>query len=212
MRSQWYSAAVPGRGRRLFALALLTLSGVPIAGGAEADRWVLRGTLVLGDAAGYAIVGRAGDAQQQWHAVGSELAAGTRLIAVAADHALVEQAGARRRLDFGAPLVSAPPAPTRILRIDRLRIPELAAVLDVIPHRQHGRIVGYYVNGIPEALRAEIGLQPGDLLRQVNGVPLDDRIDASQVYRFLGGDRIDLDVVRKGVPVQLVYQVGQAGG
>lgn len=210
MRPWSYRTTASARGRWFCVLAVAL--GAPQWGLAgEADAWVLRGTLVVGEDGGYAIVGRPDAGQQQWHAVGSVLTSDTRLIAVATDHAVVERAGERRRLDFGAKLNAEPPAVNRAFHIERLRIPELAEIVEIIPHRQQGRIVGFYVNGVPEDVRAEIGLQPGDLLRQVNGVPLDDRVDASQFYQLISTDRIDLEVTRKGVPVQLVYHVGQTG-
>ena len=60
----------------------------------------------------------------------------------------------------------------------------------------------------PEDLRSEIGLQPGDLLCRINGIPLDDTLDPSRFHDMLQSGRLNVEVVRKGQPVQFVYQVG----
>ncbi|WP_297527163.1 hypothetical protein [Thiohalobacter sp.] len=175
------------------------------------DEWVLRGTVVLGEAQGYAIVERPDGGGQVMRKVGEWLVPGMRLETVAADHALVSEQGVSRRLSFGARLSGPQPGRTdggSAFRLDPLRLPEIVAAIDVIPHQQNGRVDGYYANAIPEPLRKEIGLQPGDLVRRVNGIPLDDRVDAGQLYRQLEAGQLAVEIERHGRPIRLIYRLG----
>jgi len=200
------TTVAPFRGRSLWLVLLLWLSGVLPAIAGEADDWILHGTLVLDGQSGYAIVEQSGSRAQSWQRTGTDILPGMRLAAVFADHIIVMQDGGQKRIDFGSQLAVSPV--TGSYHIDPHRLPEIAAMVDIIPQQQNGRVVGYYANGIPEDLRSEIGLQPGDLLRRINGIPLDDTLDTSRFYDMLQSGRLNVEVVRKGQPVQLVYQVG----
>ncbi len=206
-RDPWSAPARPlrrGPGWLLLGLLLLVSGGVRAGGD-----WILRGTLVLGEGRGYAIVEHADAGGQRARRVGDWLVPGMRLEAVATDHALVSEQGRTRRLVFGTRL-QAEPSPPRgdgTFRLDPRRLPEIMAAIDVIPHQQNGRIDGYYANAIPEPLREGLGLQPGDLLRRVNGIPLDDRVDAGQLYRALDSGRLAVDIERRGRRLRLVYRL-----
>jgi len=199
----------PCRGRSLWLALLLWLgSGLPAMAGETGD-WILRGTIVLNKQSGYAIVEQAGKQTQYWRRTGADILPGMRLTAVFADHAIVIQHGRRQRIAFGARLSTAEKLPVAgSYHIDPLRIPAIAAAVDIIPHQQNGRVDGYYANGIPEVLRAKIGLQPGDLLRRINGVPLDDQTDPARLYEMFQTGQLNVEVIRKGQTVQLVYQLG----
>jgi len=196
----------PFGGRFLWLVLLLWLAGGLPAMADEAADWILRGTIVLDGQSGYAIVEQPGSRAQSWRRTGTEILPGLRLANVFSDHAIVVYNDGQKRIDFGARL-TALPVTTRY-HINPLRFAEIAAMVDIIPQQQDGRVVGYYANGIPEALRSEIGLQPGDLVRRVNGMPLDDKLDPSHLYDMLQSGRLNVDVVRAGRPIQLVYQVG----
>jgi len=199
-------ATLQGWPGRLFGLCLALVSmGDALAGG----DWVLRGTIVLGEHWGFAIVQPPDGGPQQHRRVGEALVPGLRLLAVAPDHARVQDVHGIRRLEFGARLAVAQDsgAAERIYRVSTQRLPEILAAIDVIPHQQDGRVDGYYANAVPESLRREIGLQPGDLLRQVNGIPLDDRLDTAQLYRQIRRGPVALQVERKGRTLELLYRL-----
>ncbi|MFQ5642946.1 MAG: hypothetical protein ACE5FQ_04515 [Thiogranum sp.] len=201
----------PFGGRSFWLLVSLWLAtGIPVAAG-EADTWILRGTIVLNGTAGYAIVEQPGNPTQLWQQTGSAVLPGMHLAEVFTDHAIVVHDGVRKRIDFGTRLTAAAAIPpvTASYRIDPLRFAEIAAAVDIIPQQQDGQVVGYYANGIPEELRSEIGLQPGDLLRRINGIPLDDKLDPSYLHEMLQTGRLNVDVVRAGQSMQLVFQVGE---
>ena len=190
----------------MFWLVCLCASGSsPAAGGVD---WILRGTVVLDGESGYAIVEQVGRQGQIWRRTGDEVLPGMRLTAVYRDHATVTRHGRSRRIDFGG-RIDGPNAASGAGRytIDPGRVPEIVAAIDIIPHQRDGRIDGYYANGVPRALRSEIGLRPGDLVRRVNGRRLDDGFDLSTLQGLLLGGRLEIEVLRRGHPVELVYEL-----
>ncbi len=197
----------PCGGRSVWLALLLWLAGGSPSAAGEVDEWILRGTVVLDGRSGYAIVEQPGSRAQYWRRTGTEILPGMRLAAVFDDHAMVVQDSGQKRIDFGGRLATPPVADS--YHIDPLRVPEIAAMLDIIPQQQNGRVVGYYANGVPKELRAEVGLQPGDLVRRINGITLDDKLDTARLYEMLWSGRLNVEVVRGGRPVQLVYQVGR---
>ena len=210
MRGMWRTHGhgfAPFGGRSVWLALLLWMAGGLPAVAGEVDEWLLRGTIVLDGRSGYAIVEQPGSRTQYWRRTGTDILPGMRLAAVFDDHAMVVQDGRQKRIDFGSRLATLPVADS--YHIDPLRVPEIAAMLDIIPQQQNGRVVGYYANGIPEDLRAEVGLLPGDLVRRINGITLDDKLDTARLYEMLWSGRLNVEVVRGGRPVQLVYQVGR---
>lgn len=174
---------------------------------AETD-WVLRGTVVTEAPYGYAIIESAATGEQRW--IGQDQALpedGIRLTAVYADHARVEDASGERRLEFGMRVARPSRTSSARYQIQRDEIHQWVPHLDLIPHQQDGQVVGYFANGIPEELRDRIGLQPGDLVQTVNGVPLNNSVDPMLLYQQVNQPVVTLGVTRRGEPVQLVYQL-----
>lgn len=171
--------------------------------------WTLRGTLVTQAPGGYAIIENGRTHEQRWVRKDALLPGEQgRLIAVYVDHALVRDAGGERRLDFGMRLEpSNADIVSESYRISRTEIPRWIQHLDLIPHQQGGRVVGYFANRIPGELRGRIGLQPGDLLRAVNGVALSGDLDPKQLYQEVSKPMVTVDVTRRGEPMQLVYRL-----
>ncbi|WP_158675186.1 MULTISPECIES: type II secretion system protein N [unclassified Pseudoxanthomonas] len=165
----------------------------------EAGSWRLFGLRVAADG-GSAILARDGGPQQAYR-VGDALAPGVVLEAVAADHAVLLDAGVRRRLELpavqgagpgGGPAPAALPASAPAPAPAALPAPAPATAAapeqetrDVDPARllaeaglrtyqEAGRVAGYTLmpRGDAALLRAA-GLQPGDVLLSVNGQALD---------------------------------------
>ncbi len=207
MRIPHTTTVAPFGGRSLWLLLLWLAGGLPATAG-EVNDWILHGTIVLSGQSGYAIVEQSGSRAQSWRRTGTDILPGMRLAAVFADHAIVVQDGGRKRIDFGARLAAAAVVPVAgSYHLDPLRLPEIAAMVDIIPQQQNGQVVGYYANSIPEKLRSVIGLQPGDLVRRINGIPINDKLDPSHLYGMLQSGDLKVEVVRRGQPVQLVYRV-----
>jgi len=197
----------PFGGRLLLSALLLWPTWLlPVMAG-ETGNWVLRGTVVLDGQSGYAIVEQPGTRSQSWRHTSTDILPGMHLMAVFADHAIVMQNNKRRQIHFGSRLTARAGGDT--YHIDPMKIPAMAAAVDIIPQQQNGRIVGYYANGIPANLRSKLGLQPGDLLRRINGIPLDDQLKPARLYEMLHTGQLQVDVIRSGQPIQLVYQVGR---
>jgi len=76
-----------------------------------------------------------------------------------------------------------------------------------------GRQVGYRLHGIRRAsVFALLGLRNGDLVRSVNGTPLDSLASAFKLYRqFMGNipPTVTLRLTRGGVPLVRRYHLGR---
>ena len=60
----------------------------------------------------------------------------------------------------------------------------------------------------PDSLLGQLGVQEGDTIQSLNGVPIRNLSDVSNaVNSLLGGARMDVTVVREGKPVNLGYAV-----
>lgn len=145
--------------------------------------WSLFGIRRAADpAASTAILSQDGQPQSAFR-VGDEVADGIVLHEVAADHVLLAQGATTRRLALpdaspaasasgalpsAAPLAATTPAsPSAAVPVDPR---ELFTGTGLRAHREDGRIAGYTVMpGNNEVLLRRAGLQPGDVLLDVNG-------------------------------------------
>ncbi len=127
------------------------------------------------------------------------------------------------------PEASAPPAPIappevedrrvrwiapQVWEVDRSLVDELLQVyahrtgLRFIPHEEGGRAVGVEVYGVRRASMAgRLGLQNGDLIRDVNGVPVADLPHASRYPPLRATDALFVRLVRRGEPRLHVYRI-----
>jgi len=172
-----------------------------------ADEWVLRGTLVRAAPDGIAIVEHLQSHEQTPVRVGELLAEGVRLDAVYADHARVRAGGRAYRILFGQRVSDALAPDAGRFRVKRAELPALLERLELIPHQRDGRVVGYYANRIDDEIRDGIGLQPGDLLLEVNGLPLDGELDPVTLYAALQDATVEVEVKRHGRRIRLAYEI-----
>lgn len=142
---------------------------------------------------GAAIIGKAGK-QQRYYKTGDEIQKGLELVEVRKDHVLLLRNGRFETLRF--------PDIEKAKRQKAIKDKQLASTVNVkeyhelfqkhpekiaehfnfIPVMQKGALKGYRVK--PQSNRSlydELGLRTGDLLVKVNGIPLNDRTQLSNV-------------------------------
>ena len=87
----------------------------------------------------------------------------------------------------------------------------LTDVIRLAPHVDQGQVVGFRVNpGRDRATFDALGLQPGDVVTDINGVVLDDASRGLQAFEALGeATMANVTVLRDGVPQVLVIDTSQ---
>ena len=162
--------------------------------------------------------------------VGDEIQPGMTLASVHPDHIIISKAGVRERVDLELrsatplPQPGAPAAAGFRLNVSSagsnsfsLSRNELNTVLQD-PRQMNflGRI-GVHPNGgvrIEQApsgsLAGKLGMKEGDIIRNVNGQPVNSPGDLARVYQQFGAlTQIRAEVVRAGAPMMLTYQIQQ---
>ncbi len=79
----------------------------------------------------------------------------------------------------------------------------------VQPYNKNGKLEGYRIRpGKDRQLLNKFGLRSGDIVKSVNGVPLDNPIKALEVLRDLSSaSSVTIDVERNGTPRSFTFQV-----
>ena len=87
----------------------------------------------------------------------------------------------------------------------------LADIVRPTLHIQEGQVVGFRVNpGRDRAAFEALGLQPGDVVTDINGTVLDDPSRGLQVFQSLGeSTQANVTVLRDGVPQVIVIDTRQ---
>lgn len=183
------AATGPGQAVRVFGeppapqTAVAQVSSVPLS---------LVGTLaVKNPASGLAIVGPSPN-DAHVYATGTDVAPGIRLVEVYTDHVLIDRGGVRETLNLprtggGAGL---PTAATPLADVAR----QVAAAPEVIgdlirpmPNYVAGQLRGFKLfPGRDRHHFLQLGLQPGDLITQVNNVPISDAQHGLEMLQALG--------------------------
>jgi len=171
--------------------------------GASASGVTLHG-ISTGPAGASAILGVANRGQMSLR-VGESLQAGIRLVAIGADHVLIESGDGRQRLGFAttqaataatASLPSATPAAVPPSALDPDRLLEQAGLA---PREVGGRVSGYTL--IPRgdgALLRQAGLQAGDVLLSVNGQALTPERYQGLAAELAGRESLEITFQRDG--------------
>ena len=111
-----------------------------------------------------------------------------------------------------SPLPQAAPASSASLR-DAIteNATRLTDIVRLAPHVQEGQVVGFRVNpGRDRAAFEALGLQPGDVVTDINGTVLDDPSQGLQVFQSLGeSTQANVTVLRDGVPQVIVIDTTQ---
>jgi general secretion pathway protein C len=197
------------------------------AGGASGDL-VLKGVVAPtpGIAASAIFAPRAGRDISVF--IGDEVRPGVKLVEVDPDHVLVERGGVRERIDLAAARSTAPArtagAQTRGFRLNvareganrfSLSRHELdEALRDPAQLQYLGQIVmppggGVRMEAAPAgSLAAKLGLQPGDVIKKVNGQEVASTGDLARLYQqFATTSMIQAEVQRGSTLLQLSYQI-----
>ncbi len=168
---------------------------------------------------GWAIIGASAQAARVY-AAGVSLPGGAKLFAVYPDRVILDRNGARESLilpRLGASAVAAPvakvqsagaPAGSLADSVRQLMAQDPAAANELLrpqPVFAGGTLRGYRVYpGRDRGQFARLGLQPGDLVRAVNGAALDDPNRGLEILRGIGqGSSVTLTIDRNGKTQQL---------
>ena len=152
-----------------------------------------------------------------------EGADGATLHSVYADRVLLNRNGRLETLRFPKQLSTAGPsmgelspspeaAPSGSLReAISENATQLTDIVRPTLHVQEGQVVGFRVNpGRDRAAFEALGLQPGDVVTDINGTVLDDPSQSLQVFQSLGeSTQASVTVLRDGVPQVIVIDTRQ---
>jgi general secretion pathway protein C len=213
----------------LAAIARLFGATAPSAASTSVEGLALKGVVAPtpGVAASAIFAPRAGKDLSVF--IGGDVSPGVKLVEVHPDHVIVARAGARERIDLQAPHSVAGGSPrlgarTRGFRInvsrsganryslsrheldEALRDPSQLEYLGQIGMPPGG---GVRLDAAPAgSLAAKLGLQPGDVIKKVNGQSVASPGDLARLYQqFATLSRIEAEVRRGSATVQLTYQI-----
>jgi general secretion pathway protein C len=180
------------------------------------------------DPNGFAIIS-SNRGQEKTYQVGQAIdnANGATLHSVYSDRVLLNRGGQLETLRLpkellgaggGAPRAASPPmAQASAPGNDTLRnvisqnASRLTDILRLAPHVQEGQVVGFRVNpGRDRESFDALGLMPGDVVTDINGVVLDDPSRGLQAFEALGeATMANVTVLREGTPQVLVIDTSQ---
>jgi general secretion pathway protein C len=186
---------------------------------------VLAGTLAVRDPqAGLAIVGETAQSGHVY-AVGASLPGGVRLHEVYSDRVVLDRGGVLETLPLPRSVASGsprrvaaggaePPIGEAVQKLIAGGPEVVGDVLRPMPSYANGKLMGFRVYaGRDRRKFAKLGLQPGDVVTQVNGVPLGDSQHGLDALRSLGGQSTaTVTVERAGTATQLTIDASQLNG
>lgn len=119
------------------------------------------------------------------------------------------------------PLSAAPAGPEAAAPVDASAVAErlrkqmetrpdaLQDLAETTPYMQNGQFAGLRLRpGRDRQAFQQLGLQPGDVLTQVNGVPLTDPVQGlSLLQELLNNDQVNIQVLRNGTEVPLSFNL-----
>ncbi len=174
-----------------------------------------------------------GRSDERKYRIGQEIenTNGTTLHAVYADRVILNRGGrletlrlpkepsaaaprAASRIAPAPPPAAAPAAPvesTTFRDLANENAPRLTDIMRLAPQYEGGQMLGFRVNpGRNRQAFESLGLQPNDVVTQINGIVLDDPNRALQVFEALGESvQAEVTVMRDGVPNVLVVDTAQ---
>jgi general secretion pathway protein C len=159
--------------------------------------------------------------------LGAELQPGVTLAAVERDHAVISRAGVRERIDLDTRMAAVPRSVAGQASGFRLNVSRSApnafafsrkdldeALKDPAQMGYLGRIGTPPGGGVrldeapPGSLAARLGLQPGDIIRKVNGQAVASAGDLARLYQqFATTSLVQAEIQRGTATVQLTYTI-----
>ncbi len=184
----------------------------------------LRGTIEAEDES-LAIIAEGGR-DEKVYAIGDAVAGGASLHTVYTDRVLLRRAGQLETLRLpratesgnkGAPPRRQGAAPSRASSIREIVSQAPAKLTDVIrpqPVFRDGKQQGYRVYPGRDRQRfSALGLRPGDLITQINGLSLDDPARGMEIFRSLGdATQVSVTLERSGQAQVLTLDTSQLSG
>jgi general secretion pathway protein C len=178
-----------------------------------------------GDPEGSVIIANSRNEEKTYY-VGQTIegADGTTLHSVYADRVLLNRSGRLETLRLpkdltasaGAPMAMPSPLPQApqpgsLREVISENATRLTDIVRLAPHVQEGQVVGFRVTpGRDRATFEALGLQPGDVVTDINGTVLDDPSQGLQVFQSLGeSTQANVTVLRDGVPQVIVVDTTQ---
>jgi len=148
---------------------------------------------------------------------------GATLHSVYADRVLLNRSGRLETLRLPKELTASPGAPmaapmpqaaqpaSSLREVISENASRLTDIIRPAPHVQEGQVVGFRVTpGRDRATFEALGLQPGDVVTDINGTVLDDPSQGLQVFQSLGeSTQANVTVLRDGVPQVIVVDTTQ---
>jgi general secretion pathway protein C len=168
-----------------------------------------------------------GTAEQRVYAIGDSVGSGATLHAVYSDRVVLNENGALTNLrlpsDFpqgASTSVRRSTVTTRQTTRDSNSLQNVVAenltqISDIIRPTQYrgadGQLAGFRVYpGRNRQKFAALGLRPGDLIKDINGQPLNDPTQAMQVFQSLGeAEQVSVTIERNGQEQSLVLKTSQ---
>jgi general secretion pathway protein C len=181
--------------------------------------------ILAGGSAPQAIISANRGPEKTYH-VGDTIdnADGATLHSVEADRVLLNRNGRIEMLRLPEQLSSSAPRPAAALAPPTAQQPNgslrqvisdnasrLSEIVRLAPHVQEGKVVGFRVNpGKDRATFDALGLQPGDVVTDINGTVLNDPSQGLQVFESLGeSTQANVTVLRDGAPQVVVIDTTQ---
>jgi len=170
-----------------------------------------------------------GASDQHVYAIGDSIGSGTTLHAVYPDRVVLNENGALTNLRLPSDFPQSAPTPVRRATtttrqtmgddnpnsLQSVVAENLTRLTDVIRPTQYrgsdGELAGFRVYpGRNRQQFAALGLRPGDLIKDVDGQPLNDPTQAMQVFQSLGtAEEVTVTIERNGQEQSLVLKTSQ---
>jgi len=171
-----------------------------------------------------AIISDGGD-DQEVYVIGDSVGNNTTLHAVYADRVVLNEKGVLTNLKLPREFTSSPVASPRRATITRQQpdnsrsiqamvtqnLTKLTDVIRPTPYRVDGKQVGFRVYpGRDRRKFADLGLRPGDIIKDIDGRELTDASQAMQIFQSLGtSEQVTVTIERGGKSESLVLKTSQ---
>lgn len=168
-----------------------------------------------------------GTSEQRVYAIGDSVGSGATLHAVYSDRVVLNENGALTNLRLPVDFPQASSASVRRSTVTTRQTTRdtnslqdvvtenLTQISDIIRPTQYrgadGELAGFRVYpGRNRQKFAALGLRPGDLIKDINGQPLNDPTQAMQVFQSLGeAEQVSVTIERNGQEQSLVLKTSQ---